>query len=266
VNQEKIGKFIAECRKNKNLTQEELGGIIGVSHKSISKWENGKGMPDYGYLEKLCIALDINTLELFEGKRIKSKFGAYDTTAPMIYLGNLIKESKTKTKFFMFITIALAILLFVIAGIFVINNFNKVRLYSITTNNDYFIAKGFLKIYNEGNLLTIHQIGSLQDDKEIYSVEFSLISGDSVILKKGDIYEYEYNMRSPILSLHQEIKNTVIILSEVVSDEFFHLSDAKTNGMILEIRYLDKDFEEIVNTLQLEFVLKFANDRLIYLN
>lgn len=46
MNQEKIGKFIAECRKKNQLTQEELAAKLGVTNKSISRWENGKTMPD----------------------------------------------------------------------------------------------------------------------------------------------------------------------------------------------------------------------------
>jgi len=266
MNQEKIGKFIAECRKDKNYTQEKLGNIIGVTYKSISKWENGNGMPDYTYLEKLCEALNVNILELFEGKRLNENFNLNNNSAPMNYLGALIKKSKTQTKIFMLITATLAILLFVFASIFVINNFNKVRLYSITTNDDYYIAKGFLNTYNDGNQLTIHQIGILKEDREIYDVEFALISNGSVLVKKGDIYENEYDKRSPRLSLQQELNNAVIVISETSSDGFFHLSNAKNDGIILEIRYIDENFEEIVNTLQLEFTLNFANDRLIYSN
>ena len=42
----KIGKFISENRKRKGLTQEQLGNILGVSNKTISRWENGNNMPD----------------------------------------------------------------------------------------------------------------------------------------------------------------------------------------------------------------------------
>ncbi len=50
MNQEKIGKFITTCRKEKNLTQEELAEKLNVSNKSVSRWENGKNMPDYSIL------------------------------------------------------------------------------------------------------------------------------------------------------------------------------------------------------------------------
>lgn len=71
MNQEKIGNFIAQCRKNKNITQEKLAEKLGVTSKSISRWENGKTMPDYSLLKDLCNELDINVNELLSGEKIK---------------------------------------------------------------------------------------------------------------------------------------------------------------------------------------------------
>ena len=71
MDQIKIGKFILDCRKKKNLTQEQLAEKIGVTSKSISRWENGKTMPDYSLLKDLCSELDINVNELLSGEKIK---------------------------------------------------------------------------------------------------------------------------------------------------------------------------------------------------
>ena len=70
MNQEKIGKFIVECRKEKNLTQEQLAEKIGTSSKSVSRWENGKTMPDYTIIEDLTKILDISINEFFYGEKI----------------------------------------------------------------------------------------------------------------------------------------------------------------------------------------------------
>ena len=70
MNQENVGKFIAECRKSKKLTQEQLAEKIGVSRKSISRWENGNSLPDYSILDILCNELDISINELYYGKKI----------------------------------------------------------------------------------------------------------------------------------------------------------------------------------------------------
>ena len=71
MNQIKIGKFILNCRKEKGLTQEQLAEKLGVTSKSISRWENGKTMPDYSLLKDLCNELDINVNELLSGEKIK---------------------------------------------------------------------------------------------------------------------------------------------------------------------------------------------------
>ena len=70
MNQEKIGKFIAERRKNKKLTQEQLANELGVTSKSVSRWENGKTMPDYSILEDLTKILGISLNEFYYGEYI----------------------------------------------------------------------------------------------------------------------------------------------------------------------------------------------------
>lgn len=70
MNQQKIGVFICSCRKEKELTQVQLAEILGVSDKSISRWENGKTMPDISLYEPLCEALDIQISELLYAKRM----------------------------------------------------------------------------------------------------------------------------------------------------------------------------------------------------
>ena len=68
MDQKITGVFIAEKRREKNLTQEQLAQRLGVSNKTVSKWENGRSMPDYSVVEQLCKELDISIRELLEGK------------------------------------------------------------------------------------------------------------------------------------------------------------------------------------------------------
>ena len=69
MNQEKIGSFISALRKEKQLTQEQLGDKLGVSQKSVSRWETGKNMPDISLLKPLSLELGITVSELIEGER-----------------------------------------------------------------------------------------------------------------------------------------------------------------------------------------------------
>jgi transcriptional regulator with XRE-family HTH domain len=75
MNQEKIGKFIAKCRKNKKMTQSELAEKLGVTDKSIGNWENGRNMPDLSLFKPLCDELGITINELLSGEKIsKDKY------------------------------------------------------------------------------------------------------------------------------------------------------------------------------------------------
>lgn len=71
MDQKKIGKFIAELRKENGMTQTELGDKIGVTNKTISRWENGNYMPDISVIPKLCVELGISANELLYAERLK---------------------------------------------------------------------------------------------------------------------------------------------------------------------------------------------------
>lgn len=67
------GKIIKELREKQILTQAELGDIIGVSDKTVSKWETGKGLPDISLIEPLALALKVSVIELMSGEYIINK-------------------------------------------------------------------------------------------------------------------------------------------------------------------------------------------------
>ena len=70
MDQLKIGKFIAECRKQKNLTQMQLAEKLSITDKAISKWERGIAMPDTSIMLELCDILGISVNELLSGEKI----------------------------------------------------------------------------------------------------------------------------------------------------------------------------------------------------
>ena len=70
MNQIKIGRFIAECRKKNNLTQMQLAERLGITDRAISKWENGKSMPDSSIMLDLCKELKISVNDLLNGENI----------------------------------------------------------------------------------------------------------------------------------------------------------------------------------------------------
>ena len=68
MDQQKIGRFISQCRKEKSLTQEQLAEVLGISNRSVSRWENGNNLPDVSLFQPLCDTLDITLEELLDGE------------------------------------------------------------------------------------------------------------------------------------------------------------------------------------------------------
>ena len=73
MNQRKIGVFISELRKEKNLTQQELADKLGVSDRTVGNWENGRNMPDLSLFKPLCKELGITINELLSGEKINAE-------------------------------------------------------------------------------------------------------------------------------------------------------------------------------------------------
>ncbi len=73
MNQKRIGEFISKLRKEKEMTQVELANHLGVTDRAISKWENGRGLPDLSLIRELCDILGISINELLNGEKIKKE-------------------------------------------------------------------------------------------------------------------------------------------------------------------------------------------------
>ena len=95
MDQIKIGKFIAECRKNKNMTQAQLAEKVGVTDRAVSKWENGRSMPDSSIMLELCGELGITVNDLLCGERIVMENNQQKNEQLLL---NMAKELEAKNK------------------------------------------------------------------------------------------------------------------------------------------------------------------------
>ena len=117
MDQEKIGKFIASLRKKQKLTQEQLAEKLGVTSKSISRWENGKNMPDYSILKELCNILGIDVNEFLSGEKIeKNEIQTYSIKNLDLILKEYYKMKKQKNMFISIMIGIIAISLLVFLG------------------------------------------------------------------------------------------------------------------------------------------------------
>lgn len=72
MNQDKISKLIKDLRKKNNLTQNEFAKEFNVTYQAVSKWENGKNLPDINVLKEICDKYNLNINDFLEGKSVKN--------------------------------------------------------------------------------------------------------------------------------------------------------------------------------------------------
>ena len=173
MNQEKIGKFIAKCRKDKNLTQGELADKLNISNKAISKWETGRGMPDASIMLELCAYLEITVNELLSGEKLEE--GEYKEKANENII-NIAKESeknkKVKNKIIIFLTIVIIFSILLLITNIIYRNFEITleydnRLIKCETNNEDIICS-----FNGISLVTLYS-------------EYINIDGETLIFING---------------------------------------------------------------------------------
>ncbi|MDE6905949.1 MAG: helix-turn-helix domain-containing protein [Lachnospiraceae bacterium] len=118
MNQLLIGKFITKKRKEQNLTQEQLAEKIGVSNKTISKWETGKCMPDYSVIELLCKELNTTLGELMNGEEDEKSIHTYDNEQIVEMLKDIQNLKATKTIIIGYILIIMGGIMLILSQMF----------------------------------------------------------------------------------------------------------------------------------------------------
>ena len=121
MNQSKIGKFIAECRKQNGFTQAELAEKLELSDKAISKWENGRGLPDATSILELCNIFHINVHELLNGERL-SEMDNYKEIAEQTLI-EMKKLEEKHNKQYLKVGNALGCIAFFAGFVIVLENF-----------------------------------------------------------------------------------------------------------------------------------------------
>lgn len=113
MNQEKIGKFIASLRKEKNLTQLQLAEKLNITDRAISKWECGKSMPDPSIMLNLCEILDISVNELLIGERLKKEELITTSDTNLVKALTIVQKNKKSLKICLIFLITIILSLFI---------------------------------------------------------------------------------------------------------------------------------------------------------
>lgn len=134
MDQIRIGKFIAQERKQKGYTQKNLAQQLGISDKTISKWERGNGFPEVSLLLPLCEELEITVNELLVGERVSGEKYQEKAEETMVNLLMEAQESKKKILLSVIVvglTLLSALTLFIISGMLTMENWMRIVLDSI---------------------------------------------------------------------------------------------------------------------------------------
>lgn len=246
----KIGKFISKKRREKKITQESLAELLGINNRTVSRWENGKNMPDVSLYKPLCEILEISVEELINGEENDQNNIQSGIEKAIIDTVSLSEKSKKKQNKIIKLLI-LIIIIVLIAIVFVITYYDKrypkINIYSmdIIKDSEENNLKNMLTVDNSN--IYFYGIKSFQliDEKSnYYDLKNALIYKQTNIEKIKKHLELQYkngNMNRFILydggtTIYKNNKYEVIVCNtlEDNNDLYFGLPDIeeKTKGAI----------------------------------
>ena len=211
MDQEKIGKTIKEIRQKKKLSQQKFADLYGVTYQAVSKWENGKNMPDITILKQICEDNNIDLNTLLENKKQKKKLKPIIITSIIIIL-------------------IITIIILIITGQ---NESFKFKTLSASCNN--------FKLY--GSL-------AYNDSKSsIYISNITYCGGkDNNEYKKINCTLYEKNGKTKTKISSYTSKNKSYTLEEFLQNVKFHIDDYKKTCKVYKENTLELEIEATTNT------------------
>lgn len=258
----KVGKFIANIRKEKALTQSELGDLVGVTDKTVSKWERGINALDIAILTKLSNCLGVSVTELLNGKRLR--LDKRDINIESIKFYNKISRLKySKISIFIILIIIITFL-----SIFMINNYNRFKVYRITSKIEDFNVNGYVIFNRDKNIIVINKIEYIDKyigtDKEIMvrAADIFLKCDNKILYSVGNgnsLYENKLHF------LNEYIYDKVIYLDDDAErNEYILEKDSNINKLSIEIIYIDENNQEHILNIPLNAQKEISSTKLFY--
>lgn len=187
MDQEKIGKFIKDLRIKNNLTQKEFADKYNVTYQAVSKWENGKNMPDLSLLKEICKDFDVSLDDLINGeKSVKKSYKKY------VIIG----------------IIGIVIVLFLVIKN---NNNGDFNFKTITSSCDAFNISGSIAYNDKKSAIYITNIKYCggDDTKEYEKIECTLYESHGDMEKKISSYEYSEGKKIKLEKFLENVTFTV---------------------------------------------------------
>ncbi len=264
MNQEKMGKFIAERRKAVNLTQKSLSEKLNVNEKTVSKWERGINAPDIALLTDLAEILDVTVNELLSGEKEDNKKKMSNNRDNQITIeGIKFYNKKSKFRYIKFSMVIIATIILIFASLFTINNFNQFKVYNINSRNNDFDIDGYIIFNQEKNIIffkpIIYTDKYVGTSKEIKSKEIKL----ELLLNDKVIYN-EVKKEKELKNISEILNNFIIFIEEdTKSHEYIISEEDDLTNLRFELTYLLEE-EQITIKIPVTVEEIYSNNKLFY--
>lgn len=249
-----LGKFLAQLRMEKNLTQEQLSEMLHIDKRKVSRWECGNTAPEFDLLIKLSEIFDVTLYEISICQRLKNPSLVEMTKTKLKTIKDL-KKYNYKKRIFLFLTIIIGIF-FGLTTIYTINNYHKVEIYAFESMDANFEIQGnYIKAkdYEMINIMKLGFIGENEDDLniEVYDVEYEILNKAHKITHISESKQQNDKIK------HVNLLNTVNTINFIKDDIDIKLDDAD----ILSFKIKYKDNQDKNNYIDFQFKLtkKFNN-------
>jgi transcriptional regulator with XRE-family HTH domain len=227
MDQIKIGKFIYNLRKKNNLTQSEFANKLNVTSQAVSKWENGRGIPDIEILKHISEEFNVDIKEILEG------------------------EEKRQKKNHMFLVLIVCIIVILLSLFLLFKNNNEYKFSPIITNNPDFALTGAVAYSNDKKSIYISNItykNDSENESNYYSMECVLYEENNNTEEKisqfGDINQYDKNKLYKLSELLQNVSFNVENYSS-------SCKDLATHKLYIIISVLDNNYKTVIYKIPL---------------
>lgn len=224
MDQEKVGSFIKKLRIDNNLTQLELAEKLGVTYQAVSKWENGKNVPDIATLKEISKLFNIDIDEIISGE-IKNK------------------NKKKNTRLVLVLSIIILILVSLLLIIYFSKDKNKLEIKDITGTCEKFNVTGSLIHSNDKTYIRISNIEYCSDDDIVYKeIECILYEKNGNIINK---------ITSCIKGYNQTLKEHLSMV-KLSANDYKSICSLKSRELYIEISAVDSNNKTTTYKIPLE--------------
>ena len=204
MQEERFGKLIKEIRKKNNLTQKDLADKYHVTYQAVSKWENGKNMPDVTILKEIANDFNVSLDDLIDGK---------------------LKEKKNSKNKIIFLIMGFIILLTIFIIWIIKNNNNDFESRTMSTTCENFKISGIISYNEKKSLIFIPKIEYCGEEKNIYQeITCTLYEKNKDVIKEISVYKHdesEITLEDFLANVTFNVDNYLKVCNVYEKDSFY---------------------------------------------